>query len=115
MNDLEIRNLVSYIKNNRCETNTLELKSALHGSPEKIYDSLSSFSNQDEGGRIVFGIDEKTYEPCGVYDPEKVQKRVAEQCEEMEPVVRPVLSSAVIDNKQIVVAEVAGVICCYHF
>ena len=48
-------NLIASLK---CETQTLELKSAEKGCPKHLYDSLSSFSNQDEGGVIVFGIDE---------------------------------------------------------
>ena len=41
-----------------------------------MYDSLSSFSNQDEGGIIIFGIDEKQdYKEVGVYDPRDIQKR----------------------------------------
>jgi len=33
------------------------LKAAFKGCPEKLYDTLSSFSNQDDGGIILFGID----------------------------------------------------------
>ena len=41
-----------------------------------MYDSLSSFSNQDEGGIIIFGIDEKQdYKEVGVYDPQDIQKK----------------------------------------
>ena len=58
------------------------------------------------GGVIVFGINEENYKPCGVLDAELVQKRVGEQCEEMVPVVRPVLSCISIDGKKIVTAEV---------
>ena len=45
------------IQNMKCETQTLELKSAFQGCPKRLYDSLSSFSNQDDGGIIIFGID----------------------------------------------------------
>lgn len=52
----------------RCETQTIEVKAAAQGAP-RIYDTLSSFSNQEEGGAIVFGIDEKNgFELCGDYD-----------------------------------------------
>ena len=42
----------------KCETSNLEVKSAAGGCPKRLYDTLSSFSNQDEGGIIIFGVDE---------------------------------------------------------
>ena len=42
------------------------------------------------GGIIIFGIDEKTgYKVCGVQYPDELEKKVMDQCKEMEPVVRP--------------------------
>lgn len=77
----------------RCETATLELKSAQHGCPKKLYDTLSSFSNQDDGGIILFGIDEvNDFAAVGVYDAQDLQKQVNAQCLQMQPVVRPVLT-----------------------
>lgn len=35
------------------------MKAAGHGCPTRLYDTLSSFSNQDEGGIIILGVDEK--------------------------------------------------------
>jgi ATP-dependent DNA helicase RecG len=35
------------IQENKCETKTLELKEAGEGYPTKLYDTLSSFSNQN--------------------------------------------------------------------
>lgn len=50
-------------------------------APAKIYDTLSSFSNQDDGGVIVFGVDEsQDFEECGVYDAQDLQKHITEQC-----------------------------------
>ena len=52
---------------------------------------LSSFSNQDSGGTLVFGLDEKqNFAKVGVYDPQDLQKKVMEYGEQMTPVVRPV-------------------------
>lgn len=77
----------------KCETQILELKSAEKGCPKRLYDSLSSFSNQDEGGVIIFGVDEEhDYKEVGVYDPQDIQKKINEQCLQMEPVVRPLLT-----------------------
>lgn len=76
----------------KCETQNLELKSAEQGYPKRVYDSLSSFSNQDDGGIIVFGIDEKQdYKEVGVYDAQDIQKKINEQCLQMNPVVQYLL------------------------
>ncbi len=94
----------------KCETQNLELKSAEQGCPKRLYDTLSAFSNQDDGGIIVFGIDEKTgYKETGVYDPQDLQKRINEQCLQMEPVVRPLLTVLEEDGKSFVAAEIPGI------
>ena len=59
MQEQELFKLIDNIKNIKTELNNLEIKAAFKGCPEKLYDTLSSFSNQDNGGIIVFGIDEK--------------------------------------------------------
>lgn len=86
----ELVMLVQTVQKQRCETQTIEVKSAHKGCPSRLYDTLSSFSNQDSGGILLFGLDETNgYEVVGVYDPQDLQRRVAEQCKQMEPVVRP--------------------------
>ena len=65
----ELLQQLKNIQNIKCETQTLELKSAEKGCPTRLYDFLSSFSNQDSGGVIVFGVDEaQGYREVGVYD-----------------------------------------------
>ena len=55
----ELIQLAETIMRLKAETQTIELKAANKGCPQRLYDTLSSFSNQDSGGTIVFGIDEK--------------------------------------------------------
>lgn len=106
----ELIGKLEIIQKMKSETNTLELKSAEKGCPQHLYDSLSSFSNQDEGGIIVFGIDEKQdYKEVGVYDPQDIQKKINEQCLQMEPIVRPLLTVVEKDGKSFVSAEIPGV------
>ena len=70
----------------------------------------SQVSNQDTGGVILFGIDEaQQYELVGVYDAQDLQKKVNEQCKQMIPMVRPVFTSAMLDGKTIVIAEIPGI------
>lgn len=105
----EVLSLAERVKREQSESNTLELKSAKGGTPSRLYDTLSSFSNQDEGGIILFGIDEENgYEICGVYDAHDLQKKVREQCLQMQPVVRPLISVAEKNGKTVVAAEIPG-------
>ena len=59
MTEEELIGKLEMIQRMKSESNILEFKSAEKGCPQHLYDSLSSFSNQDEGGIIIFGIDEK--------------------------------------------------------
>ena len=107
----DLINLINKVTNSRAELQNIELKASRKGCPEKLYDSLSSFSNNDDGGIIIFGIDEKAgFEKCGVYDLQDIQQRITEQCNEMSPKVRPLLSYAEISNGcYIVSAEIPSI------
>ena len=105
----ELKRLVRDIKVLKAETQTVELKAAEYGCPTRLFDTLSSFSNQDEGGILIFGVDEKdNYEIKGVYDAQDLQKKVTEQCKQMEPVVRALFTMCDLDGKIIVSAEIPG-------
>ena len=72
----ELFDILEAISKMKCETQTIELKSANKGCPKHLYDTLSSFSNQDEGGIIIFGIEEENdFSETGVYDPQDIQKK----------------------------------------
>ena len=106
----ELIDVLNEIQRNRCETRTLELKAAETGCPKRLYDTLSSFSNQDDGGIIVFGVDEtRNYLECGVYDPQDIQKKINEQCLQMSPIVRPLLTVVEKENKFFVAAEIPAI------
>ncbi|RGW90014.1 AAA family ATPase [Lachnospira eligens] len=110
MTEDELIGKLKAVQKMKSESNTLELKSAENGCPQHLYDSLSSFSNQDEGGIIIFGIDEKQdYKEVGVYDPQDIQKKINEQCLQMEPIVRALLTVVEKDGKFFVSAEIPSV------
>lgn len=110
MTSEELLQQLKNIQNIKCETQTLELKSAEKGCPTRLYDSLSSFSNQDSGGVIVFGVDEaQGYKEVGVYDAQDIQKKINEQCLQMEPVVRPILTVVEKEGKSFAAAEIPGI------
>ena len=92
--------LVEKIQRIKAESQTIELKTAHEGTPKRLYDTLSSFSNQDSGGIIIFGIDEiRDFEAVGVYDAQDLQKKVTEQCKQMEPPVRALFTLCEINGK----------------
>lgn len=105
----EFSEKLNEIQKKKCESATLEIKAAAKGCPKRLYDTLSAFSNQDDGGVIVFGIDEESgYLEQGVYDAQDLQKKMNEQCLQMEPVVRPLLTVVEKDGKNFVAAEIPG-------
>nr|WP_312579819.1 ATP-binding protein [Sedimentibacter sp.] len=104
----ELKELVKKVTSEKCEKQHIELKKAAGGTPSKLYDTLSSFSNQIGGGIIVFGIDESSgYEVTGVYDAQDLQKKVMEQSLQMAPVVKPLFTVAQIEGKLVVSAEIS--------
>lgn len=106
----ELLILIKKIQEIKAESQTVEVKSAHNGCPKRLYDTLSSFSNQDGGGIIVFGLDEKQgFEAVGVYDLQDLQKSVTEQCNQMEPAVRGVFTFAEYEDKNICALEVPSV------
>jgi len=110
MQENELISLVRRLQKTKCETQTLEVKRAEKGAPERLYDTLSSFSNQDEGGVILFGFDEKNnFAQVDIYNPQALIVSIEEQCKQMTPVVRPQITAYEIDNKKVVVVEVPGV------
>lgn len=105
-----LKKLINDVITKKAESQTIEIKSAEHGCPTRLFDTLSSFSNQDDGGIIIFGIDEKdNFAIKGVYDAQDLQKKVTEQCKQMEPAVRALFTVCEIGEKILVSAEIPGV------
>ena len=55
----EFGKLLLRVQQRNCEEQTLEVKAANKGCPERLYDTFSAFANQNEGGMLLFGLDEK--------------------------------------------------------
>lgn len=110
MQTVELLTLAEEIQRRQAEGQTIEVKAAHEGCPKRLYDTLSSFSNQDTGGVIVFGLDEKQgFAAVGVYDLQDLQKNVTEQCNQMEPPVRAVFTVAELEGKLLCAAEIPAV------
>lgn len=106
----DLLELAKSVCEQRAETQTLECKAAHVDCPKRLYDTLSSFSNQDSGGVLLFGVDEKAgSQVVGVYDVQDLQKRVTEQCNQMEPPVRAVFTIAEWDGRWLCSAEIPAI------
>ncbi len=100
--------LVNDVIAKQCEMQNIELKKASGGTPQRLYDTLSSFANQNGGGIIIFGIDqENNYNISGVYDAQELQVKVTEQANQMAPIIRPLFTVAKMGDKTIVSAEIS--------
>lgn len=107
MNEEYLKSLIHKTQKLNAESQNIEVKCAEKGSPTKLYDTLSSFSNQDDGGIIIFGLDEKRgFLITGVYDAQDLQKKVMEQCQSMEPPVRALFTVAEVEGKAVLAAEI---------
>ena len=105
----ELVALVKKVQRSQAEGPGLEVKTAHEDCP-KLYDTLSSFSNQAGGGTILFGLAEKeNFAVIGVKDVQSLQKSVTEQCtDQMQPPIRMVFTAAEIDGKMVCAAEIPG-------
>ena len=106
----ELLELVNATVRQKTEGQTLEVKAAHEGCPKRLYNTLSSFSNQDSGGVLLFGLDEKQgFQVVGVYDLQDLQKKVTEQCNQMEPPVRAVFTIAEAEGLPVCAAEIPAI------
>ncbi len=106
----ELNALIDLVIEQKCELQYIEIKKAGRGTPERLYDTLSSFSNQYGGGTIIFGIDEKSsFEVTGVYDAQDLQVKVTQQALQMEPPVRPIFTVTEYRGKTVVSAEISEI------
>ena len=107
MNEKDLKNIVKKIQSTQAEFQTVEVKRSKTQATERLFDTLSSFSNQDDGGVIVFGLYEgDSFAVTGVDDVQELQKSVMNQCEQMEPPIRAVFTVTEIDGKNVVSAEI---------
>lgn len=104
----EIHKLIVELRHNRSEVADVEAKKAETELPRRLYETLSSLSNRNGGGVILFGLDEaEGFKVVGVTDIGKLQSDVASlAADTMEPPVRPEFSLAEIEGKTVLAAEI---------
>lgn len=106
----EVREYIDFVREIKSETEFIEVKAAEKGCP-KLYDTLSSFSNKSGGGIIILGVDEnRDYDIVGIYDSDDIQKKIKNQCNEMEPAVRARFNLLKCEeNKYVLLVEIPEV------
>ena len=53
----QMQAILAQIQVLKSETQNMQYKTAAKGEPHKLYDTLSSFSNQDESSIFILGLD----------------------------------------------------------
>lgn len=91
------------------ETGTVEVKRAGGQLPARLWETLSAFANTPGGGVLLLGVDQDGFVPVGVRDPGKIQADLAALCDQMEPVLRPLITMHSIAGASVVCAEVPEV------
>jgi len=104
----EVRKIIEEIQNRQSEFESVEVKSARRGTPKRIHQALSSFSNRTGGGVILFGLDESTdFSIIGVGDAHRLQEEITHLASnEMEPALRPQFLVDEIEDETIVAVEI---------
>lgn len=96
---------IEEIKNG--ETSHLEFKREIPEKKENLLKTVSAFSNTS-GGKIIFGIDDKTLEVVGIEgDVFKLMDSVINSISDnIEPLISPNINVATIENKTVIVLEI---------
>lgn len=106
MLEKKLKKIVEEVCLQKSESNHIEIKKSAGGCP-RLFDTLSSFSNQKDGGIILFGIDEENdFKICGVYNVADLIKKISEQCLQMEPPVKALCTTTTLHRKTVVCAEI---------
>jgi len=100
--------LIATIQEFGSELPDVDAKAARGGTPKRLYESLSAFSNHLGGGVILLGLDEnRRFEVVGVGDPHRIQEDTSSLASaEMEPALRPAFTIEQIAGKTVVAIEV---------
>ena len=106
----EFVELANKICKQKAEEQTIELKSAQTGCPKRLYDTLSSFLTKTVAVFLCSVLMRRLpFRWSGVYDPQDLQKKITEQCLQMEPPVRAVFTLAEYHGKMICAAEIPAI------
>ena len=90
------------------ESKNIEYKIAVPKKNEKYMKTVVAFAN-GEGGKIIFGIDDKTLDVVGINEDmifktmDAITNAISDSC---EPRIRPDVTLQTVDNKTVIVVEI---------
>ena len=89
------------------DTTHVEIKACEVGFPKGIWETLSAFANTS-GGIIILGVSETEdgVKITGLKNPSQFQSELASVCDQMSPVLRPLIEVLKIEGKSVLVSEV---------
>ena len=71
----ELFELIAEVQRHQSELDDVEVKSARGGTPKRLFEPLSAFSNHSGGGIILLGLDEnQSFELVGVGDADRLER-----------------------------------------
>jgi ATP-dependent DNA helicase RecG len=104
----ELKKIVAEIQSAQSESDTVEVKTARGGTPQRLYEALSAFANRPGGGIILFGLDETAdFSIVGAGDAHRLTEEITSLASDnMEPALRPEFTVDEIDGETVVAAEI---------
>lgn len=107
MTDQELAAIVQALRDVGTDRRAVEVKRAHRALPERLWETLSAFSNTPGGGILLLGLEESAgFAVSGVEDPARIQSDLASLCDRMEPPVRAVIEMRAFEGRWVVAAEV---------
>ncbi|MHB8092520.1 MAG: RNA-binding domain-containing protein, partial [Syntrophales bacterium] len=107
----DLTQIIAEVQNLQSEMDDVEVKTALHGTPQRLFETLSAFSNRPGGGVLLLGLDEsKRFENVGVGNAHRLQEEISHvAAAEMEPPLRPKFTIKDFEGKTIVAVEISEI------
>lgn len=108
LTDTELLALIEEVQHLRSKLDDVEVKTALGGTPQRLFEVLSAFANRPGGGVLLLGLDERrAFEVVGVGDVHRLQEEISHLATaDMEPPLRPEFTVAEIAGHPVVAVEV---------
>lgn len=107
MQEIELISVLGELRRLGADHARVEVKRAHDGVPPTLWQTIVAFANA-QGGLVVLGVDElKGFDVVGVRDPALTENVVAAMCSnEVEPAVRPVITTHTVQDVAVVTVEV---------
>ncbi len=104
----DLTQIIAEVQNLQSEMVDVEVKAAQKGTPQRLFETLSAFSNRPGGGVLLLGLDEsKRFEIVGVGNVHRLQEEISHvAAAEMEPPLRPKFTIKDFEGKTVVAVEI---------